>query len=270
MTKIILTFWILLLFCSCAKKNGKDEQFIPSAPIQTTEYNHYKKGETISYIAKLGIMKAANIILHTDTSIQFIDSVNCYKVSLLGELDGTVDLFSELNDKFYSYVDTSTLKPKLFIRDLQENKYKKREYSYFDFITKKVKIIDKNVNRPDSIKTFDISENINDMITSYFQLRKIDFQKYSANDTLRLDVFVENNSYNLKFLLKTREELKTKIGKYKTIVLVPIVPDNELFRGEEPVSVWISDDENRIPLKLKAKSWVGNIEVEIKEYSYKR
>jgi hypothetical protein len=108
------------------------------------------------------------------------------------------------------------------------------------------------------------------MITSYFQLRKIDFEKYSANDTLKLDVFVENNSYNLKFLLKTREELKTKIGKYKTIVLVPIVPDNELFRGEEPVSIWISDDENRIPLKLKAKSWVGNVEVEIKEYSYKR
>lgn len=270
MRQIIALVLSCALLLSCGTKKGKNEQFIPSLPVLTTAINHYQKVETIRYTAKLGLVKAANIVLRTDEALIDIQDTKCYKVTLMGELDGTVDLFSELNDTFYSYVDTHTFKPKLFIRNLQENSYKKLEYNYFDFNSHKLTTIHKKTTNPDSIKNYDISENINDLITSYFQLRKIDFEKYTTNDTLRIDVFIENESHNLKFLLKKREEIKTKIGRFKTIVLVPIVPPTDFFRGEEPVSVWISDDENRIPLKMKAKSWVGNVEVDIKEYTFKK
>lgn len=270
MKQLVAQVLVLALIVGCGKKNGKSEQFIPSIPIITTTINHYQKAETIKYTAKLGLVKAANIILQTDEVLTDIKDTKCYKVALTGELDGTVDLFSELNDTFYSYVDTHTFKPKLFIRNLQENSYKKLEYNYFDFETRKLTSIHKKTTNADSIKNYDISENINDLITSYFQLRKIDFDKYASNDTLRIDVFIENASHNLKFLLKKREEIKTKVGRFKTIVLVPIVPPTDFFRGEEPVSIWISDDEKRIPLKMKAKSWVGNVEVDIKEYTFKR
>lgn len=270
MKQVITLTLVMVLWASCGTKKGKNEQFIPSLPVITTSINHYQKAETIRYTAKLGLVKAANIVLNTNEAISDINDTKCYKVALMGELDGTVDLFSELNDTFYSYVDTHTFKPKLFIRNLQENSYKKLEYNYFDFNTQKLKSVHKNTTNPDSVKHYDISENINDLITSYFQLRKIDFDKYTSNDTLRIDVFIENASHNLKFLLKKREEIKTKIGKFKTIVLVPIVPPTDFFRGDEPVSIWISDDENRIPLKMKAKSWVGNVEVDIREYTYKR
>ncbi|HTF81272.1 MAG TPA: DUF3108 domain-containing protein [Cytophagales bacterium] len=270
MIRSILVGWAVCLCCSCGKKGANSEKFIPSAPVLTTELNHYKKAETINYTAKLGLLKAADIVLNIDKELSMVDTTKCYKVGLMGSLDGTVDLFSELNDTFYSYVDTHSLKPRLFIKDQQENKYTRLEYTYFDFTKKQAKTVLKHTDSPDSIKYHPISEHVNDMLTSYFHLRKIDFDKYQEGDTLKIDVFLDYDSHNFKFILKKREQIHTKIGARKSILLMPIVPENELFRGDNPVSIWISDDENRIPLRLKAKSWVGNVEVDIKEYVNKR
>jgi hypothetical protein len=43
------------------------------------------------------------------------------------------------------------------------------------------------------------------------------------------------------------------------------MPKNKLFRGQQPVTVWVSDDQNKIPLKIKAKLMVGNLNMEIKD-----
>jgi hypothetical protein len=47
--------------------------------------------------------------------------------------------------------------------------------------------------------------------------------------------------------------------------LVPEIPKNKLFRGDHPVTVWVSDDNNKIPLRIKAKLVIGSLDMEIIE-----
>ena len=61
--------------------------------------------------------------------------------------------------------------------------------------------------------------------------------------------------------------MKTKLGTIRAIVLSPIMPENGLFDGENSIKVWISDDQNKVPLKVKAQMFVGAVEVDIQAYN---
>lgn len=260
---------LILVFISCKKKNN-NEVFIPSGALLTLDTLHVISGEDIYLTGKLGVLNAAKIHLDIDANYHTINQKVCYKTQLTGELSGTVDLFSNLVDTFTSYVDTSSLKPVYFVRNLKENKYKLKEYSYFNFDKKMVEVHQLNTKRADSVRQHAISEHTQDLISSFHYLRRIDFSKYKLTDTLSIDLDIEENLQNLKFVQLGSEIISTKIGKLKAIVLQPIVPENEMFIGKNPVKVWISDDARRIPLKIKAKTWVGNVTVEIDKYTQKR
>nr|HAD49772.1 DUF3108 domain-containing protein [Algoriphagus sp.] len=44
----------------------------------------------------------------------------------------------------------------------------------------------------------------------------------------------------------------------------PQLPKNNLFRGEYPVKVWVTQDQNKIPVKIKANLFLGSINLDIK------
>jgi hypothetical protein len=57
----------------------------------------------------------------------------------------------------------------------------------------------------------------------------------------------------------------TNIGSFNTFKFSPIMPENKLFSGEHPIKVWITDDKNKIPVKIKANLVVGALDMEITE-----
>jgi len=65
----------------------------------------------------------------------------------------------------------------------------------------------------------------------------------------------------------SKETIRTKVGKVRTIVLVPVMPKNKIFDGENSVSAWFSDDKNRIPVKISAELFIGSASVELIDYS---
>lgn len=77
----------------------------------------------------------------------------------------------------------------------------------------------------------------------------------------------EDELYDFGIKLGGRETIKTKFGKIKAIRLEPVMPkDQDLFDGENSIRFWMSDDENRIPLKIEADMFVGAVEIDIKDY----
>ena len=60
-----------------------------------------------------------------------------------------------------------------------------------------------------------------------------------------------------------REDLKTKFGTVPTMIFRPLVQSGRVFKEEESLTVWISDDENKIPLRIKANLAVGSIKADL-------
>jgi hypothetical protein len=76
----------------------------------------------------------------------------------------------------------------------------------------------------------------------------------------------ENKTYDFHILYLGKERVKTRFGKAAAFVISPIMPSNSLFRGKYPIKMWISDDPNRIPLKIEAELLLGSVELDIEQY----
>jgi len=104
------------------------------------------------------------------------------------------------------------------------------------------------------------------MISSMYYLRNTDLSSLKLNEEAEVNLFYDQkiNKFKVRFL--GREIIKTKFGKIKAIMLKPIVESGRVFKGQNSVTVWVSDDENKIPLKIKADLVVGSLKAELESF----
>jgi len=236
------------------------EQKTP-VPLRNTSYG---LGEVLEYRVHFGMFTVGKAMTVIDKKYHTINSRPCYKVDAYGETSDWISWVAKVNDNWGAYVDTTTLLTKMAYRTLREGKYSRDEEAVFDNENKQVEVKVKNrdTGKVDS-KTFDVPPNAKDLVAGFLHLRVIDFSKLKVNDTIKVSGFLEDASYDLKIIYRGKEVLKTRIGKILCLRLSPVMPKNSIFDGENSVLVWMSDDMNRIPVKVQAKMFIGNTGLEL-------
>ena len=79
-------------------------------------------------------------------------------------------------------------------------------------------------------------------------------------------MFMDSQVYPFKLRFLGKEVLNTRFGKIKTIVFRPLVQSGRIFKAQESVTIWITDDSNKIPIKMKADLSVGSLRAELEAY----
>ncbi len=173
---------------------------------------------------------------------------------------------TKVRDHCGTYVDTTTMLPHRSYRYIEEGRYRKNEIVDFDRKNKVaiVSKLDKQTKALREKKTYPIDPSMQDIVSGYYYLRTLEFKNRKAGEVIKIKGFFNEEEYNLEMIFEGRESLKTNIGDIQTLVFSPILPKNKLFDGEKPIKIWLSDDLNKIPLKIKAKMFVGSIDIDIK------
>ncbi len=225
-------------------------------------------GEEINYRIHYGFLNAAVARMVIEKDIHFVNGQPCMKIDVFGESVGMFDLFSNIRDNWGTYFDTANVRPARFYRVLQEGKYRKNEIVTFDHskelaFTREFSF---KQNRWKPVEQHKIPANVQDLISGYYYLRTFDFSNRKEGEIITIKAFFDKEMYDFKIRLVRREEVKTTIGRIRSIVLSPIMPENSLFDGENSIQIWISDDRNKVPLKIKANMFVGAVEVDIESF----
>ncbi len=257
----------------------KNRQFILLATIILSAWNTsslygqkrsapFGVGEEMEFKIHYGFVNAANATMKIEPKYEEIYGKKCYHIQIEGVTVGMFDLFMRVRDKFGSYIDKDLLVPRKSYRILEENKYRKHEIIDFDVENSKatVRNYDDEKEVWKKLEEFETYHNAQDIVSGYYYLRTLDFDRYAKGDTIDMKVFFDDENSIFKVLYLGRESVRTKLGKYNSIVLSPIMPKNKLFDGTSAIKVWISDDSDKIPLKVKAKMFIGAIEIDIKKY----
>lgn len=241
---------LLVLFCF----------YVVSLSAQNTP-PAFKEGEYLKFQINYGLLNAGFATLEVKKVLR--NDKSYYFVHGQGETTGMTHFFFPVLDIYQTYMDTVTYLPYNFVRKTNEGGYTKDKEIYFDFEKKQAKVINHKKNWE---KQFDIESNVHDMISSLYYLRSLNFDNYKAGDSISLDVFFDEEIYKLKLWIQGREIIKTKLGKIKTIVLKPMVQKGRVFKKEESLTFWVTDDKNKIPVRVKAEILVGAIKAELEEY----
>ncbi|MEK6780738.1 MAG: DUF3108 domain-containing protein [Bacteroidota bacterium] len=256
MKKLIFGWVIGLLLCSFSGEKQKVHPVIKN--------ESFTKGEQLDYrVSFLGIT-VGKAITKVDAKSYNISSRPCFKIDAYGETTGITWLY-DVKDNWGAYIDTSSMITHVSYRKIKENKYRKDELVNFDHNQKKarVQVMNKETGVYENVNVFDIPDNATDLVGGFIQMRFFDFKKIKVGDTVAISGFFEDTSYKLKIIYKGKETISTRIGKIPCHIMVPIMPDNKLFNGENAISVWISDDANKIPIKIQAKMFIGHTGLEL-------
>lgn len=250
---------------------------LSSFSIGDNEYRRWKnssfgRGEELQYRVHYGIINAGVATMKVDEDIHYVNGRPCYKIDVYGKTVGVFDFFTKIRDNWGAYVDTAAILPQQGYRNIEEGRYRKYEVSTFDHRNDTVEMswLDNETKKVKERKQFEVPNEVLDLVSGYYYLRTLDFSRYKVGDVISIDAFFDEEVYDFKIRYTDKQKLKTAVGEINSIVLTPIIPKNKLFNGENAIQVWISDDSNRIPLKIKANMFVGAVEIDITGYSNTR
>jgi len=222
----------------------------------------YGDGEWFKFRVHYGFVTAGYATLEVkDTKLKGRD---VYHVKGFGETVGLSKLFFKVRDDYQSYIDKEKNVPVRFIRDIYEGGYTKDVIVDFDHKTRKATVNDKKHNET-TILSFE--ENTQDILSSFYYLRNfIDSKKLRENDVVNVNMFFDKENIRFQMRFLGRETINTSFGKVKTLIFRPYVQSGRVFKEKESLTVWISDDDNKIPLLVKASLAVGSLKATLTEY----
>ena len=110
------------------------------------------------------------------------------------------------------------------------------------------------------------AQNVHDMISSFYYLRNHVPDNLAVNESIEIDMFFDHKKFPFKLVKLRKEELKTTFGKVMCYVFRPMVQSGRVFKAKESLSVWITADKNRIPIRIQAELAVGSLKADIVEY----
>ena len=177
-----------------------------------------------------------------------------------GKSTGLVSLFFKVEDDYQTFMYKETLQPYRFIRKINEGGHTKNQEIFFDHNTKLATV---NNYKHKTVEKHPISSNIQDMLSALYFLRNQDLSNLKKGDNIELQMFMDDEIYAFKLQFLEKEIIKTKFGKIKAIAFRPLVQAGRVFKEQESVTVWISDDDNKIPLLIKASLAVGSLRADL-------
>lgn len=223
-------------------------------------------GEQLEFRLSYGWFTVGRAVWSTDKSYHTWNGERCYRFKVTARSAGLAGVFATVEDEWGEYMRPNDFMPLMAYRDLKEGKYILDEKTHFDYTQRKIRteVIKKGNVKPTEYAPMD--KNRLAMLGAFTQMRCVDYAKYKPGDKIRIEAFFEGEPYELDVIYKGKEMLKSKVGNLQTYKLVPLMPENRLFPGKEPISVWISADQNRLPLRVDADMSFGTTYVELTGY----
>jgi hypothetical protein len=223
----------------------------------------YLPGEQLEYRVHYGFFNAGTAYMRVTDKYYLVNNKVCFRAEIIGNSTWAFDQIVKIRDVWGTYFDTVNFQPQKSFRSIRENRYRKREETFFDYSKNIAKVVAEN----DTPKIVKVLPNVQDIVSGYYFLRLQNYEGIKKNDTLRLNGIFEDKFYNFKILYLGKTRIKTKFGRTDCFLISPIMPENKLFKGKNPIKMWISDDKNRIPMKVEAELILGAAELDLIEYS---
>jgi hypothetical protein len=113
--------------------------------------------------------------------------------------------------------------------------------------------------------THKITKLTYDTLSSFFYFRSVPLKVGSSTF---IDIFDCKRLWNTEVQVLRREEIETPLGKFRTVVIKPLLKSEGIFARTGDMYIWLTDDERRIPVLMKSKVKIGSIKATLVGGSY--
>ncbi|MDD3558859.1 MAG: DUF3108 domain-containing protein [Melioribacteraceae bacterium] len=218
--------------------------------------NAFDVGEKLTFDVNYGFVTAGEAVMEVSEK-KTISGREAYKINFSVNSVGTFDPIYKVRDRYVTYLDVEGLFPWRFEQHIREGGYTRDFSAYFD---------QRRGFAKTSEGTYDIPPYVNDIVSAFYLARTFNFSDLNPGDKFNLENFYKDKVYPLDVVFLGRETIKVEAGTFDCIIVEPLVQEGGLFKSEGNIIVWLSDDDLRIPVKVKSKIVIGAIDAELTAY----
>ncbi|CAI2765773.1 DUF3108 domain-containing protein [Flavobacterium collinsii] len=228
----------------------------------TQKEDAFDTGEYFKFRIHYGIINAGYATLEIKDAT--INNKKVFHAVGKGYTTGMSKFFFKVEDLYESYFDKQNGDPYRYVRKINEGGYTKNQEGFFD--PSESKVLVKDYKRKTE-KTIVTTPNVQDIISSFYYLRNHpSIDKLKSGEAITIDMFFDDEITKFKLKYVGRQDITTKFGTVSTMVFKPLVQTGRVFKEKESVTLWITDDDNKIPIRIKADLAVGSLKADLDEY----
>jgi len=195
---------------------------------------------------------------YVHVGIEKLNNLPTYHIVADGYSNPTYDWIFKVRDKYESIVDSKTLLPYFFSRSINEGSFHQNQTIAFNQKSNEV-----TTHKGESFKAADCTF---DVVSAVYAVRNLDFSNLQVNEKVYLNFFLDNELFPSYFKYLGKEIIQTRFGKFKAIKIAPLLVKGSMFEGGELMTIWVTDDENHIPIRIQTPIIIGSIKVDMKSY----
>lgn len=262
--KITILLCMCLVYCQLHAQENPDLKGTACIPVRSLSEERlaFQAGERMDFVLhyKWGAINTdvgtATVKLDTLT----FNGEKAFLCSAYGRTTRMFDLFFKVREDFKSWFTVNGLRPLKFTRDTYEGGYEARNTYHYAWKAAEPHIAAdvysskrgmKNMQLPLTPCTFDLP-------ALFFFARNMDFDVVEPGKKYPMTFAIDDDVYNVYFILYGPETIKVKgLGTVKTVKFAAKLLEGEVFKGEEDMLIWVTDDENRLPVYFEAPLLVG-------------
>ena len=240
---------MMLILISSANAQKKDE-------FRKHTNNAFREGEKLTFDVKYGFV-TAGIATFEIPKIKKISGRDAYHVTFEVNTVSTFDNFFKVRDRYETYIDVEGMFPWRFEQHIREGKFSRDFSAFFD-------------QRKGKAKTtkgeYEIPKYVNDIVSAFFYARTLDYSNLKVGDKIPLKNFYKDKVYDLDVVYHGKETIEVEAGKFECIMVEPLVQEGGLFKSEGSIMLWMTNDEAKMPVRVKTKVVVGAIDADLTSY----
>jgi len=191
-----------------------------------------------------------------------------YRLEAVGKSFSSYDNFFRVRDYYSTTLDKESLRPKTFVRYIEEGNYRKFDSLYFDQKHQRVMSFNGKTKETAVSEVFEIDPCTLDLLSVMYSLRNTDVESYAPGDYLDIVMFIDKEKYPIHVVYDDREKKKIKdLGQFATLRVKPELIVGNVFKEGDVMNIWVSDDKNKVPLLIESPISIGSVKAVLTSYS---
>lgn len=228
-------------------------------PLRTLDHNAFRAGEKLDYVLHYGWLNAGVATLELKETDREIEGRKILHAVGTGVSTGAFKAFYKVEDRYETYLDHEGVFPWAFVRRVNEGGYTiSQDYVFLQH---------RHTVTTQEKKSYPVTGGVQDMLSAFYYARTLDFAGAAKGQEYEIPCFMDNKEWTLRMRYIGKETIKLRNGKYRCLKFQPVVQEGRIFKANDDLNVWISDDANHIPVLAEAKVLVGSIKMELSGYS---
>ena len=213
----------------------------------------FRVGESLRFSVQYGFIKAGTAWLEVPEERDWNGSP-AYVLVARAQSNGFFDRVYKVRNRIESVWDQRGRYSRRYLEDRHEGKYTANDTIVFDPEIRQA--------RYKNGQTYPIPVDAQDALSAFYFTR---FHALPIGGSFSFDYHASRKSAPLEVRVIGRQTVKTPAGRFKCVVVEPMLKAGGIFKNKGRLVIWLTDDERRMPVLMKSKVLIGSISVVLQE-----